>query len=513
MRKLALLLALAGLAACPEPEGDPADAGRLDARPFLPDCGCGAPDAGEPGPADAAVPLGPCSAVKADQAAAAAYDSVLACVRNPAEQPSAKQAAVATFVTAVESHGGFPIAIGDDFVFAYVRDPAFDAEDDRENDAEDYAAARRAGPIRVAGDFNAWQPALTLAAENADLFHARASLPGAAGKRWGYKFVARDGAGQDVWFSDPLSRRFAYDDNGRISFVRGGDTKGHLEWIRSVHATKLGNDRPVYLYVPRGYDTATRSYPVLYMHDGNNLFDVSVPRAAFAAWGADAVAEAEIGAGRAREFLIVGPANTDDRMNEYTHTADTVGGDVYPGKGAAYADFLVFDLKPLVDARYRTLTGFADTGLLGSSLGGLISYYVALEYPQVFKYVGGMSSTFGWGSTPGQTVLDLYAATSGLGTRGHVYYLDSGGQPPPNGAACTYTLADDSGDSDNYCVTLKMKDLLVAAGYDTFPDDPTASRLTPDGIEVLHYWQPGAPHNEVSWNARLPMAFRLFFRP
>jgi hypothetical protein len=257
---------------------------------------------------------------------------------------------------------------------------------------------------------------------------------------------------------------------------------------------------------------------VVYMHDGNNLFDPAQPRSAPTSWQAGAVAEAEIGAGHVRPFVIVGPANTDDRMNEYTHTADTVDGTTYPGKGDAYADFLIHDLKPLVDQRWRTRSGAADTGILGSSLGGLISYYVGLKHPEVYKYVGGMSSTFGWGSPPSQTVLLLYAATADLQSRGQVYYLDNGGNAPPGGAStCTYDLADDAGDSDNWCVTLKMKETLVGLGVDTFPVDPAAvplvSSAPPAPIDVLHYWEPGALHTEASWNARLPMAFRLFFQP
>ncbi|HEY3450812.1 MAG TPA: alpha/beta hydrolase-fold protein [Myxococcales bacterium] len=521
-----LLPLLAALAACPSPAPDPTDGGsaapdahgsgdgsvstqdsgvplgdtgpsRADAgQPLQPDAGPGSPDGGEP-------PLVACSQVISSAPDPQNYDAILGCLRNPAETAAAQQQAVKVFVSAVESHGGFPIRAGGDAIFVYVRDPAYD---------DGVSAGERQDPVRLAGEHNGWIPA-TLTAEKASFFHTRSAFGGDGSQRWGYKFVARDGASQDVWFADPLARRYVYDANGRLSLVVGEDALGHLEWIRSVHATRLDNDRPIYLYVPRGYDSAaaaTRKYPVLYMHDGNNLFD---PAAMWGGWQADAVADDEISNGRAKEFLIVGAPNNSDRMNEYTHTADTVGGDVYPGKGAQYADFLVHDLKPLVDARYRTLADKANTGVLGSSLGGLISYYIGLQYPDVFKYVGGMSSTFGWGLPPNKTVLDLYAETADLGTRGQVFYLDSGGGPPPVGTPCSYTLADDSGDLDNYCVTVKMKDLLVAAGYDTFPDDPSAARLTPDGVEILHWWEDGAQHNEAAWHLRLPRTFRLFFRP
>ncbi|MGC4116579.1 MAG: alpha/beta hydrolase-fold protein [Myxococcales bacterium] len=530
MRTSLLLIVVAALTACPSPNPEPGDGGHggVDARVTLldgstllgdtgsatqPDAGVGASDSGSvphgdsglPTSGDAGqVPVAACSEVTASAPDPQNYDALLGCLRNPAESSTDQQQAVKVFVAAVESHGGFPIRAGGDAVFVYVRDPAYDGE---------ISNGRRGDPLRLAGELNGWTPA-ALSSEKAGFFHLRVPFAGDGSKRWGYKFVAKDGSGQDVWFADPFARRFLYDANGEISLVVGEDSVGHLEWIRSVHATLLGNDRSIVLYVPRGYDSAAasaRRYPVVYMHDGNNLFD---PTAIWGGWKADVVADEEIGQGRAKEFLVVGVPNNSDRMNEYTHTADTVDNKVYPGKGAQYADFLVHDLKPLIDARYRTLTDKPNTAILGSSLGGLISYYVGLQYPDLFKYVGGMSSTFGWGMPPNKTVLDLYAGTADLGSRGQVFYLDSGGSPPPGGIAnCTYTLADDSGDSDNYCVTLKMKDLLVAAGYDTFPDDPSADRLTPDGVNILHWWESGAQHNEAAWNARLPMAFRLFFRP
>lgn len=527
-----LILVVAALAACPGPSPEPADGGQAasDARSFR-DAGAASADAGAaldsgvlaadggaspgdggPVPDDAALPppdggeppVVACSQVTSSAPDPQNYDAILGCLRNPAEAAAAQATAVQVFVSAVESHGGFPIRAGGDAVFVYVRDAAYDPG---------VSDGMRKDPVRLAGEFNAWSPT-AMTAEKAGFFHAQAPFSGDGSKRWGYKLVAKDGAGQDVWFADPFARRFVYDANGELSLVTGEDAVGHLEWLRRVHATQLDNDRPVYLYVPRGYDSpasAARRYPVLYMHDGNNLF---FPDAMWGGWKADAVADDEIGHGRAKEFIIVGAPNNADRMNEYTHTADTVGGTVYPGKGAQYADFLVHDLKPLVDARYRTLADKANTGVLGSSLGGLVSYYIALQHPDVFKYVGGMSSTFGWGMPPNQTILDLYAGATDLGTRGQVFYLDSGGSPPPGGVGdCTYTLADDSGDSDNFCVTLRMKDILVAAGYDTFPDDPSADRLTPDGVDILHWWEDGAQHNEAAWNERLPMTFRLFFRP
>lgn len=446
-----------------------------------------------------------CAALAPDAGAFDGYRALLGCLRSPA--PAAqKDQAIAGFVSAVEAGDGFPLVEGDQLVFVYVRDATYDLQVGN-GPAERFDPALRNAPLRVAGEFGAWQPA-AMAREDRDFFHAVVPVAEpAAGKRWRYKLVAADGAGADVWFSDPLSRRFDYDASGRISLVRGGAAQGHLEWLRAVHATRLGVDRPIYLYLPRGYDTGARRYPVLYMHDGNNLFDVDQPRSAPVSWDADAVAEAEIAAGRAREFVIVGVPNDANRMGEYTQGPDVVGGVTVGGDGDEYADFLVRDLKPLVDARYRTLPARESTGIIGSSLGGLISYYAGLQYPGTFKFVGGMSSTFDWG-TP--NMVTLFSQATGLATRDQVFYLDSGGAPPPSGA-CPFDGPYDG--TDNCCETLAMKRVLETAGLTTYPVDANASPLLPVNIDIMHWWEPNAPHDEASWHARLQRPYRLFFRP
>ncbi|MHB8878859.1 MAG: alpha/beta hydrolase [Myxococcaceae bacterium] len=498
---LLAVLACLGLACGPPPPSR--DDGGLP-----PDASTGF-DAGTDAGTDAGSTGDPCEQVTSAAADLDNYTGVLACLRAATSLDAAKDQAIATFVNTADSRGGFPLAASGQVVFVYVKDARWDVEVGKRPE-EHFDAANRQEPLRVAGDFNAWDPAQgALKAEGRGFFHAALTLAAPAGKRWKYKLVAKNAGGGDVWFSDPLSRRFDFDANGRISLVRGGDTQGHLEWIRTVHAAQLNVDRPIYLYVPRGYDVApaTTRYPVLYMHDGNNVFDPDQPRAAGASWDADGTAEAEISAGRAREFVIVGVPNNENRFGEYTHNTDVVGGQTVGGDGDKYADFLVHDLKPAVDGRYRTLTGRESTGLLGSSLGGLISYYVGLKNPAVYKYVGGMSSTFGWG-TP--TAITLFSQAADLSTRDQVYYLDSGGGPPSAGP-CLYPANDDS--TDNYCETLAMKSALETLGVNRYPLDPDATTLMPADVNVMHWWTQGAPHNEAAWRVRLHRVFRLFFRP
>lgn len=476
--------------ACSAPVPAPMDSGVTDS---------GVPDAG--------APASTCGEVKSAPTDLAAYELLLACLRNPATTQHAQH--VDDFVTAVERRGGFPISTGSELVFVYVRDARYDLDDDSSPD-EDFALERRQLPLRVAGEFNAWSATqYELQQEPGEFFHRR--LPLAAGtQRWHYKLIARGPSG-DVWFSDPHSRRFEFDSFGRISLVRGGDQAGHLEWVRAVGSSGLRNTRHLSLYVPPGYDSATAKYPVIYMHDGQNLFDAHQPGAAFGTWDADGVAEAEIAAGRVRKLIIVGIPNTADRMDEYTPVQDTVGGQAVGGKGDLYADFVVNEVKPLVDARYRTLADRDNTAVLGSSLGGVISFHLGLRSPSVFRYVGGMSSTFDWGSGLGNaTMIDRYAMTADLAMRGQVFYLDSGGGPPASGP-CPNDGPNDG--RDNYCETLQMKAALEAKGITTYPLDPNALRLEPADIDIYHWWEPGAPHAESAWNARLFRPLRLFFRP
>lgn len=495
----------------------PSDAGPgpADAAPAPGDSGPGPADSavppadGGPAPTDAGTPTAPCAAQSATDPAR--YTAVLACVRDTTVAEATRRAAIDRFVREVEAAGGFPIADGADLVFVYVRSAQWDAEDDGQV-AEDFALARRAPPITIAGDLNNWVttgPALS--DEGLDFFHARIPAPPAGATRSGYKLVARDGQGQPVYFSDPLSRRFDYDSFGRISFLRGGADHGHLERLRDVPATLLGNTRPIYVWLPPGYEAGTARYPVLYMHDGNNLFDPSQPQAAPAgSWQVDEVVEAELAAGRIRAPIVVGVPNNADRFSEYTQVSDDLGNGPVGGDAADYGRFLVDDVKPRVDTRFRTQADRASTGVLGSSLGGLVSYFVGATHPGVFRFVGGMSSTFAWGrlgAAQRTLVEDYQLAGAALAARDQVYYLDSGGAAP--GGGCTSL----TGGSDNYCATVGMRDVLVAGGVTVFPLDPAASPLMPADVDIYHWHEAGAAHTESAWRARLFRPLRLFLRP
>jgi predicted alpha/beta superfamily hydrolase len=144
------------------------------------------------------------------------------------------------------------------------------------------------------------------------------------------------------------------------------------------------------VYLPRGYtQNTTKRYPVLYMHDGQNVFD---PGGSFGSWSADAAATREITQGRMRETIIVAVNNSNARFEEYCPAGDQSNSDL-PGTGQHYRNYLVNNVMPNINSTYRTLTNKMDTGNMGSSLGGLISAYIGLS-SNVFGLVGAVSPSY-----------------------------------------------------------------------------------------------------------------------
>ncbi len=167
--------------------------------------------------------------------------------------------------------------------------------------------------------------------------------------------------------------------------ARGKPAPGTLDVIHDVYSPELGNRRDVLVYTPASYARGDRPFPVIYMHDGQNLFD---PSTSFAGeWGVDhALARA---ARRGRRAIVVAIPNMGvDRMKEYSPFHDPRHGG---GGGDAYVDFLLHTLKPMIDARYRTRPDRESTGIVGSSLGGLISLYAFFRAPGRFGFAGIMS--------------------------------------------------------------------------------------------------------------------------
>jgi predicted alpha/beta superfamily hydrolase len=266
-----------------------------------------------------------------------------------------------------------------------------------------------------------------------------------------------------------------------------GSGKSHLEILPAFPSSVLGNTRDVVIYLPAGYlDDAAARYPVCYMHDGNNIFD---PTANYGGWHVDTTCDGLIASGQMKKLIVVGAANTPDRMSEYTQVEDDLdpscnGSQVTGGKAPQYADFMIQELKPVIDAGYRTLTGRDDTAVLGSSLGGLVSVWMAYANPSFARNVGGMSSTFDWGSwcLHNPTAIDDVRAA---GKQDFLLYLDTGG-------SATTSI-------DNYGPTMDMENLVRSQGF-------------VDGQDLMTYWDQNAPHNEQSWAGRVDRPLLFWFK-
>jgi len=151
----------------------------------------------------------------------------------------------------------------------------------------------------------------------------------------------------------------------------------------------LDRERRVQVYLPPGYATSHKRYPVLYMHDGQNLFD---DKTSFAGeWGVDETLD-RLAREQHLEVIVVGIENGQDkRINELKPWDNPQYG---KGEADDYLRFIVEVVKPWADAQYRTRPDRAHTGIMGSSLGGLTSWYAAFKYPQVFGRIGVFSPSY-----------------------------------------------------------------------------------------------------------------------
>ena len=228
-----------------------------------------------------------------------------------------------------------------------------------------------------------------------------------------------------------------------------------------LHFPRGDSGHAVRVYLPPGYHENTlRSYPVLYMQDGRNLF---LPEEAHGGneWRVDETMDRLDEMNAVRKAIVVGIAPID-RKRDYTS----------PGF-AEYGGFLVHVIKAAVDAQYRTRSTPAETVVMGSSLGGVVSFYLAWQFPDVFGGAACLSSTFGLFD-------DLFTRVATEAHRPIRLYLDSGWP------------------RDNFDATNAMRDLLVHRGW----------RL---GRDLLQFSFPEGLHAEGSWAARIHVPFQFFF--
>jgi enterochelin esterase-like enzyme len=238
----------------------------------------------------------------------------------------------------------------------------------------------------------------------------------------------------------------------------------------TLFAPSLNQTRAHRVYLPRGYDQHPhRRYPVLFMHDGQNIFE-SGP---FGSWNAAPTIQALQAGGRLREIIVVGLDNVGStRINDYTAPGDG-------GRADAYTAYILGQVRPLIDAQYRTLTDARLTGSAGSSMGGVVAMYHGWDHPGAFGRVGNFSPA--WQVVPGLTHRVKTEPARDLRI-----YLDSG---------------DSGTSSDNYWPTFGVRDAWVGAA-------PVKYALEGPLRHVVGF---GQQHNEAAWASRLPGALRFLY--
>ncbi|MBN9295625.1 MAG: alpha/beta hydrolase [Filimonas sp.] len=234
---------------------------------------------------------------------------------------------------------------------------------------------------------------------------------------------------------------------------------------------QLNRTRRIWIYLPKSYATLKgKSYPVLYMQDGQNLFNEQT--APFGEWGVDECLDS-LQKTTGKECIVVGIDNGEGkRMTEYNPYDNTQYG---KGEGKAYAEFLATTLKPFIDKKYRTLKDAAHTYVAGSSMGALISLYTLMKYPTAFGAAGVLSPSF-W-LVP-EMYLDVDKTTWPNMPR---FYFYAGGEE-------STTMVKDM---DRMLELIKKKN----ASYD-----------------VARFYYPTGKHNEATWRKMFPQFYVWLMR-
>jgi len=251
-------------------------------------------------------------------------------------------------------------------------------------------------------------------------------------------------------------------------------SSGQLRKHQQFRSKFLRNQRDLIVYVPPGYEEQPwRHFSVLYLHDGQNLFDGATSFIPGQDWHVGQTANAVISRGEVEPLIIVG-MNTKARVREYTPTwVPKLGG----GRADRYARFLIEEVKPFVEREYRTLNGPQHAGIGGSSLGGLVSLYLGLKHASTFGRIAALSPSVWWN----QRVMARFAAGAEVNPRPKIW-LDIGTREGPR-------IVPD---------VEQFRDVLLKKGW----------RLDED----LHYERiEGAEHNEAAWALRVGPFLRFLF--
>ena len=256
---------------------------------------------------------------------------------------------------------------------------------------------------------------------------------------------------------------------------------GNIKRHRAFPSRILGNRRDVLVYLPPGYRRFSRKrYPVLYLHDGQNVFDAATSFSGVE-WGVDETAERLIRQKLIEPLIIVAIANMgEERVHEYAPTRGVIDAKAKRkkrsrGLARLYGHFLMDELKPYIDRKYRTRPGAEFTGLGGSSLGGLVTLAIGILYPRAFSRLIVMSPSIWWDDFAIYRLVDFIEQKPRL-----KIWLDTGTAEP------------------GWEQARELRDRLVEKGWRLFDD-----------IQYLE--AKGAGHSEAAWAARIDPALRFLF--
>jgi len=244
---------------------------------------------------------------------------------------------------------------------------------------------------------------------------------------------------------------------------------GKVEYHKKFYSKYLDNKRGIIVWLPPSYLPAGKAgkksgkrYPVLYMHDGQNIMN---PRTSFAGvdWRVDETVTDLIKRKKIPEIIIVGIFNTKDRLDEYSDSS----------KGKDYMKFIIKELKPFIDSNYKTLRDKNNNAVMGSSLGGLISFLLVWNYPKVFSKAASLSGSFYFDS---EKVIKMVRKEQKK--KKMEIYLDHG--------------------EDGLKEGQKMFCALTVKGYLL-------------GKDIDYFYDIGAGHNEADWAERLERPLKFLF--
>ncbi|MBK8945186.1 MAG: alpha/beta hydrolase [Ignavibacteriae bacterium] len=257
-------------------------------------------------------------------------------------------------------------------------------------------------------------------------------------------------------------------DNLNSYIINSDEIIGEIEYIHEFYSVHLKNERDIIIWLPPSYHSSIKKYPVLYIQDGQNLFD---PKTSYIGydWKVDEVLTKLIHHKLIEEIIVVGIYNHKDRLEEYNYFTE---------KGKKYASFLIKELKSFIDENYRTIPLSSKTAIMGSSLGGLISFQLFWNFPKIFGKAACLSNSF-WIDN-GEVFNMVKNISTNINDKTKLY-IDCGSEEKE--------LVGDF---------IKMSEFLIENNF----NDPSKIKI---------YLDEGSKHTESDWAKRLHIPLQFLF--